>query len=327
MTAKLTFVYATYDTLHVLDENYEVQTSHPLTDLDKEEIRKGLMSVHEVDLIKQHADPKTLLFCNAKIDDQVKLAGLDQIQAVITKLNPEVIAQSRDAYVSEVANQIKNSVEWDTLLVQAVRSVEDVDVIINMLAKRLREWFEWNNPEVSRAIDSHEDFANKLVQNDYVKDSIMGKEITDEDFQPIHHLAQQIVSLTEFKKKTTVYIEKMMNNNLPNFSYLAGALVGSKLLASCGSLNKLARVPSSTMQLLGAEKALFRHLKTGARPPKFGILFQHPLLNKVPMKARGSMARGIASALTIALKKDYFSPDKSDISLAKLLEKKLEARL
>ena len=306
-----------------------MQSTHPLSDLDKEEVRKGLMSSFEVDLIKGHEDPKTLLFCNAKVDEEVKIANLDQIQAVIAGLNETILTQSRDAYVAEVGNKIKNSVEWDTLLVQAVRSVEDADVIINMLAKRLREWFEWNNPEVSRSIDSHEDFANKLVQNDYVTESIIGKEISDEDFEPIHHLAQQIVSLTEFKKKTTVYIEKSMNSNLPNFSFLAGALVGSKLLASCGSLHKLARVPSSTMQLLGAEKALFRHLKTGARPPKFGILFQHPMLNKVPMKARGAMARGIASVLTIALKRDYFSPaeSKSDISLAKELQKRLEARL
>ena len=212
---------------------------------------------------------------------------------------------------------------------QAIRSIDEIDKSINLLSKRLREWYEWHNPEFSRSIETHEKFAELILTGDrdqllaqigiLVEDS-MGAQISQKDLDPILALATQIISLAALRESTTQYIHEQMKIHLPNFTAIAGAQVGAKLLGTVGNVMRLVKMTSSTIQVLGAEKALFRHLKTGARPPKHGLLFQHPLVSKAKMGDRGKIARTIANALSLAVRTDYFSPDNRTFGVDKINE-------
>jgi len=144
-----------------------------------------------------------------------------------------------------------------------------------------------------------------LMQEMNIKES-MGTELSAKDLKPIMEIALRINSLYKLKENLKEYLEQVMNSYCKNLSTITGALLGAKLLEQAGSLKKLAMMPSSTVQLLGAEKALFRHLKTGARPPKHGTILQHPLVSSAKKTNRGRYSRVLADKITIAVKTDYF---------------------
>ena len=115
-----------------------------------------------------------------------------------------------------------------------------------------------------------------------------------------------------------------MNTLAPNISSIAGENIGARLIAKAGSLEKLARIPSSTIQILGAEKALFRALKTGSKPPKHGILFQHDDIHTAPKWQRGKIARSIASKIAIAARVDAYRGVKMDGSIETSLKNRID---
>ena len=119
------------------------------------------------------------------------------------------------------------------------------------------------------------------------------------------------------------FLENELQQIMPNLSRLATPLVAAKILAKLGSSERVAFMPASTLQVIGAEKALFRHLRKGARPPKHGYIFQHPLVKAAPRETRGKIARALAGKMAIAAKQDYFG--KKDTGDA--LEKQLDARV
>ena len=124
-------------------------------------------------------------------------------------------------------------------------------------------------------------------------------------------------------ERLQVQIDADMILVAPNLSAIAGPLIGARLIALAGGLDRLAMLPASTIQLLGAEKALFRYKKEGGRPPKHGILFQHPLVNRAPRMDRGRRARTLAATLTIAVKADVFTKRSIHAQLTEDLEKKI----
>ena len=172
-------------------------------------------------------------------------------------------------------------------IIKAVKLTNDLENILNLLKENIEDWE--NRQPSGGAMEK----LNELKQN---------KENID----------QEKVSLDEF-------IEKEMNQELPNFSSISGCILGAKLLAEAGSKKNLAFVPSSTIQLLGAEKALFNHIKKKSLPPKHGHIFNHPLIQKLPKNKRGKAARIIAGKLSIAAKMDYFE-SKDKIYLKKEVE-------
>jgi nucleolar protein 56 len=102
-----------------------------------------------------------------------------------------------------------------------------------------------------------------------------------------------------------------------------GPTLGAKLIRYTGGLGRLTVVPSGTIQLLGAEKALFRHLKEKADPPKYGVIFQHPMINQAKWWHRGKIARTFASKISIAARIDYYGGE----FIADTLEKQMEKRV
>ena len=154
------------------------------------------------------------------------------------------------------------------------------------------------------------------------KESI-GAELKEKDLSAILNIAKQLKSIYELKETQEKYLEDLMKDFCPNLTAVAGFEIGARLIRHAGSLKNLMEMPASKIQLLGAEKALFRHMKSGAKPPKFGMIFQHPLIQKSEKKSQGKAARILADKISIAVKIDYFKGDFIGDKLVKEIETKL----
>ena len=236
----------------------------------------------------------------------------------------------------------------DIYAVQAIRTIEDLDKTTNLFAGRVREWYGLHFPELDKLIDSHETYA-KLVLNigsrknftekklkekgsskdrarriaEFAKKS-MGAEVDEDDLQWIGTFAKDVLNLLKLRKNLEEYITEVMEEVAPNMSALVGPVLTARLISLAGGLENLAKRPASTLQVLGAEKALFRSLKTGARPPKHGIIFQHALVNQAPKWQRGKIARVISGKLSIASRIDAFGGEFLGEQLNKEINKKVD---
>jgi nucleolar protein 56 len=240
----------------------------------------------------------------------------------------------KEMYIKNIyltRKDIKKSVYEDNLIIQSIRIIDDLNKVINHIAKRLREWYELHNPEFSKTCPDNERFVKIIIDNnkkellekiniDY--EVSMGCELKEEDITIIKILAKEIERLIELKDIQKEYIEKKMNNICPNLLSIAGPLIGAKLIEHAGSLKHLSELPGSTIQLLGAEKALFRHIKSGAKCPKYGVLLNHPYVRDSPEKRKGKSARILADKISIAVKVDYFKGEFIADYLKEQLEKK-----
>ncbi|MDA1197138.1 MAG: NOP5/NOP56 family protein [Nanoarchaeota archaeon] len=228
---------------------------------------------------------------------------------------------------------VKESVNEDNMIIQSVSSLMELTTILNMLLKRLREWYGMYNPETERAIEEQETFVHEILSKDrkQLLDRLetseresMGGEIAKKDVDAILFLAKQIEHLRLFKVRQEGYLEEIMKKFCPNITVLAGSFLGAKLIHQAGSLKQLVGFPSSTVQVLGAEKALFRHMKTGARSPRHGYIAAHPLLASAVSAMHGKIARGLADKILLCAKIDYFKGEFIADKLLKELERKFK---
>lgn len=224
---------------------------------------------------------------------------------------------------------IKQSVNEDQLIIQAISNINELDRINNMLAKRLREWYSLYLPELSQQISNHEQFAylvanknkGQLMKEIKVEET-MGSELESAHVDEMVILAKQILNNYQLRKKHEEYLRNVMKIYCPNFLELAGVTIGAKLIEMGKSLKHLAMLPASTIQLLGAEKALFRHIKSGSKSPKYGLIVNHPLVQQAKDK-KGKAARMLADKLSLCARLDYFKGEFK----AKEMFKELEAKL
>ncbi len=324
MAAK--YVYTTCIGSFALSESFAIIESRLVTareDILKlhDAIQKGIESTTATPLKKKHnAIPLTEPDAEqlAKITDAIIEGGH--------------LADIRSANIIITRRAVKQSVKDDQLIIQAIKSIEDLEKITNNLTKRLREWYAHYNPEGEQAIDDNERFCRVILEKPKeallketktFAEQSMGADLKSKDVEQIKSLALHIVSLYDLRLQTEAYIESLMKGLCPNLLHLAGPLIGAKLLAHAGSLEQLCEFPASTVQLLGAEKALFRHLRTRAKPPKYGVLINHPLVTAAPKDKKGKAARVLADKIAIAVKVDYFKGD----FIADKLEKKIKSQL
>ncbi len=236
----------------------------------------------------------------------------------------------------------------DLLAVQAIRAIDDIDKTINLYMARLREWYSLHFPELDELVREHVDYA-RLVhdlghRNEFTVDKLIdlgfsrekaekiveaakqsiGADLSDFDINYIKTLAGIILDLYELRRTLEGYIEAIMKEVAPNVTALVGPKLGARLLSLAGGLENLAKLPASTIQVLGAEKALFRALRTGGKPPKHGVIFQYPAIHRSPRWQRGKIARALASKLAIAAKIDYFTGRFVGDKLVEELEKRID---
>lgn len=229
----------------------------------------------------------------------------------------------------------------DLHIIQAINMLDETDKIANLLGSRLREWYGLHFPELDNLIDTISGYSKivfagrreNLSQKTYLdagfpeekaemlsllQGKSRGGQISDENLAIVQSLARQILQLFELRNALEKHIETQMISIAPNVSGILGTSVGARILARAGSLRKLASIPASTIQVLGAEKALFRSLKTGAQPPKHGLLFQHPLVHAAPRWQRGKIARAIAAKAALAARVDVFGAGRNEMLFEKL---------
>ncbi|MDN5327853.1 MAG: nucleolar protein 56 [Candidatus Woesearchaeota archaeon] len=254
---------------------------------------------------------------------------------VFEKVSHYILENHKEELYQKVMDLTKDKLSKldfkDDYVIQAINAIDDLDKTINLLSKRLRRFILTYLPELSLSSIDNEKLVDLLVSK--TRDEIlksenltksMGAQISKDAQKVIKEFAFQIKQLFDLRKNLVEFIKSQEEQFMRNFSRVAGPTIAARLLAKAGSIHNLVSMPASTIQLLGAEKALFRHLVSGKKSPKYGILYQHPLVQKVKSRNRGKMARAIADKLAIAIKVDYF--DNKDISdeLLKELQKRYE---
>lgn len=226
----------------------------------------------------------------------------------------------------------------DTMVVQAIGLLDDLDKELNTYAMRAREWYGWHFPELAKIVNDNVAYA-KCVQimggrdnaanRDFsgvplddateaaLKDAAaisMGTEISESDLANVGALCDQVVALAEYRAQLYDYLKARMAAIAPNLTALVGELVGARLVAHAGSLLSLAKAPASTVQILGAEKALFRALKTKHDTPKYGLIYHASLIGAAPPKAKGKVARLLAAKCSLGVRCDALG-DGTDASV------------
>ncbi|MFH1588867.1 MAG: hypothetical protein ABIA76_06035 [Candidatus Diapherotrites archaeon] len=216
-------------------------------------------------------------------------------------------------------------------IIRATALIESLDEVINLLTEQLREWHAVHFPELNQLIKSNDSFVEltaKLTERNrfdlinvmaLVQDTVLAERIIEKakdsageetdklTLNEMKSFAEKILELKKEKKKLNELIEKIMKEKWPHVTEITGALLGAKMIAKIGSAKKFAFAPSSTIQLIGAEKALFLHLKKGTKTPKHGFLYIHPEIIKAGRKEKGKNARQLAGKISIAAKQDFFA--------------------
>ena len=213
----------------------------------------------------------------------------------------------------------KESASQDKHLIQAVNSIEEIDETISKLIERIREWYALYFPEMD-VIKNNETYIKLISQNKTKEEIIKAKpdafphsiidlddDIDSEDLEIMNNYANSIYELQKSRKNIEEYIDHKMNSIAPNLRLLVGPTLGAKLISHAGGIKRLAMYPSSTVQIMGAEKALFRHLKSGDRPPKYGLIYQHPQVRGAKWWNRGKIARMLAGKISLAVRRDVFT--------------------
>jgi nucleolar protein 58 len=216
----------------------------------------------------------------------------------------------------------------DIMIVQAIGLLDDLDKEINIYAMRVREWYGWHFPEMAKIMNDNMFYAKCVLRmglrinckncdfSDILGDEAMeetlkktaetsmGTEISDMDLINIQSLCTQVISLSEYRLQLYEYLKNRMAAIAPNLSIMVGELVGARLIAHSGSLINLAKQPASTIQILGAEKALFRALKTKTDTPKYGLIYHASLIGQAAPKNKGKISRVLAAKTALAIRVD-----------------------
>lgn len=244
----------------------------------------------------------------------------------------------------------EESTRLDVQAMQAIQAIDELDKMINVVGTRVKEWYSIHFPEILQFYDDPLELC-KFVSEVGDRRSLLeespalskfsegrrravleaaknsrGGNFREVDIERIQSLANLVKEASEVKRRLTDFLENVMTKIAPNLTKILGPTIGARLMAKAGGLEELAKLPSSTIQILGAEKAIFRALKTGAKPPKHGIIFQHSLVHGAPKWQRGKIARALASKIAIAARVDFYRGE-LDPSIEKdLMERVKEIR-
>ena len=268
--------------------------------------------------------------------------GGEHLRSNIDKVFEEIGFSKSQDEITQIYEKLaihkikKSSQEEDKLLIQAINSVDDIDESISKLVERIRDWYTIYFPEMD-TISNNETYIKLIAESENREDILenfmehfseeieesTGADIEEDDLLMLKSFAESIYSLQKSRKELETYIDNKMEAIAPNLRDLLGSTLGAKLIAHIGSIKRLATYPASVIQIMGAEKAIFRHLKTGERPPKHGLIFQHPSVRGAKWWNRGKIARNLALKITLAVRKDVFSGE-YDPSIAEDYLKKVE---
>ena len=232
--------------------------------------------------------------------------------------------------------RVKFSVQKnDNHIIQAIATLDHLDKAINMFSMRVREWYSWHFPELIRIVSENHQYARlalfigdkkRLSDKDLedltlqcnedaeIAQSIidaakvsMGQDLSETDMDNVTTFASKVVSLAKYRKSLHTYLIDKMGIVAPNLAALLGEVIGARLISHAGSLTSLSKYPASTVQILGAEKALFRALKTKGNTPKYGLIYHSSFIGRAGQRNKGRISRFLANKCSIASRIDNFS--------------------
>ncbi|CAH8570033.1 unnamed protein product [Heterobilharzia americana] len=237
----------------------------------------------------------------------------------------------------------------DTMIVQAVGLMDELDKEINNYIMRAKEMYGWHFPELSKIVldnityvkvvkrighrvNSNVDLSDLVpeeVASEIREASIvsLGTEVIDEDITMINELCDQVLEASTSRAQLHDYLVKRMVAVAPNLTALVGELLGARLIARAGTLVNLAKHPASTVQILGAEKALFRALKTRHNTPKYGLLYHASLVTQSDVQFKGKMSRMLAAKTSLSARLDALGEEGADTEMGIRARAYLENRL
>ncbi|KAK1166239.1 nucleolar protein 58-like [Acipenser oxyrinchus oxyrinchus] len=275
----------------------------------------------------------------------------NQMESLITGLPPrEISAMSLGLAHSLSRYKLKFSPDKvDTMIVQAISLLDDLDKELNNYIMRCREWYGWHFPEIGKIITDNLAYCKSVKKigvrtnvattdlSDILPEEVegevktaaeisMGTEVSEEDIGNILHLCDQVIEISEYRAQLYDYLKNRMMAIAPNLTIMVGELVGARLIAHAGSLLNLAKHPASTVQILGAEKALFRALKTKKDTPKYGLIYHASLVGQTTPKNKGKISRMLAAKAALAIRYDALGED-TNTELGVESRAKLEVRL
>ena len=297
--------------------------------------------------IKKHAADEPLAVLDAKLGGLIKEklgvacvsnAGVAELARGVRAQLAGLVAGLGGADLTPMALGLSHSLsryklkfspdKVDTMVVQAIGLLDDLDKELNTYAMRCREWYGWHFPEMAKVLNDNVAYAKcvRLMGSreaaaglDFsgipleeateaaLKEAAavsMGTEISESDLANIGALADQVIGLAEYRAQLADYLRARMAAIAPNLTALVGELVGARLVSHAGSLVSLAKQPASTVQILGAEKALFRALKTKRETPKYGLLYHASLVGQAPPRHKGRIARMLAAKCSLGVRVD-----------------------
>lgn len=236
----------------------------------------------------------------------------------------------------------------DLLTSQTILIIDDLDKTFNLFANRLKEWYGIHFPELNTIVNKNEKYLKliaslggrsnftleKLVEEELTPEqcknilsvarSSIGAKIGKDDILEIQNFANALLTLYNTRNNLESYLEEVIKEVAPHIHKLVGPTLGARLIAKVGGLQNLAKKSSSTIQILGAEKALFRSLRTGTKPPKHGLIFQHNQVHMQPRWQRGKIARALASKLAIAARLDAYGGKYQGEELSKAFDERVK---
>jgi nucleolar protein 56 len=308
--------------------------------VDSEPLARLARSIVKAEVVQDEKDPTISKLRN-------------RLPSILVRLR---IVESKDEYeqfVRDVSLALAKTAiseattKRDLYAIQTVRSIEDLDKILNLLAGRVREWYGLHFPELDRLVEKHDSYIrlvhslggresfsydalaklgipqDKATQISASAEKSAGAEMSGSDLEWLREVCGTVLELYSLREAAEKYTDKIMEEVAPNMTSVLGAVLSAKLISMAGGLENIAKMPSSTLQVLGAEKALFRTLKTGARPPKHGIIFQYAPIHQSPKWLRGKIARAVAGKLAIAARMDAYGGGDMGQGLKEALEKKI----
>jgi len=275
------------------------------------------------------------------LSDQLKKIGITKKRGEILSFFKKVEEQVIKERISQFGSK------GDVEVVQIIETLDILKKSISLFSTRMREWYGLHFPELTDKLIEDNILIAKLISVLGKRDNFTYEKINQEfgfkearikvlqnlasqsmgadiDLRIIKKYANEILSLDDFRQELEAHLDTLMERVAPNLFALVGGLVGAKLIAKAGSLKKLAFMPASRIQLLGAEKALYRFLKTGEKRPKHGLIFQWNLIRGSKPWNRGKISRLISGKIGICSKVDYFGGEFVADVLSKEINEKIQ---
>ncbi len=239
----------------------------------------------------------------------------------------------REEAIEKAREQLRSEVDRDQLLVKAVKQLDQAEESLRKEVERFRDWYSLHFPELEEEIQDDEEFL-KILSREVDREELdsfpslaedsTGKDFLDRDLEILKETAEKLEADLDYREGLEQYIRDISREEMPNLSELLGPVITAKLVALSGSLEKLAKSPASTIQMLGAEKALFRHLRGEGAPPKHGVLFEHQFVSGLPDDKRGKMARFLANKAAMAARLDQYGDKEKGGELQEEAREKFE---